>query len=215
MVSVRLGRAPLAGRLALAAPCMFLGNRSCARASARGLRAGYGALGALTRCCGARCMQPRTIAGAQCRAPVHAEKVCGRCEFLSALRVARRSQYFRRARPFNVAEFQLTLRPPARDNDWHMRCIIPSMELKQTWHASETGAIPSSRPLLVVVSGSAPASVPAPAPEPTPSVEPGAPTPAPLPAKPDLILAFFDWLCAGPVSKWEREMTRRARWRLA
>jgi hypothetical protein len=35
------------------------------------------------------------------------------------------------------------------------------------------------------------------------------------PVKPDSTLAFFDWLCAGPVSKWERELTRRAHWRIA
>lgn len=81
------------------------------------------------------------------------------------------------------------------------------MELKQTWYASETGATePVAKPRLALVSGSAP--------EPAPTGEPNAPTPTPPSAKRDLILAYFDWLCAGPTSQWEREMTRRARWRL-
>jgi len=82
------------------------------------------------------------------------------------------------------------------------------MELKQTWYASETGAAePAAKPRLVVVPGSAPQR--------TPKAEPNASTPTPPPVKSDRILSYFDWLCAGPVSEWEREMTRRARWRLA
>lgn len=34
------------------------------------------------------------------------------------------------------------------------------------------------------------------------------------PAQTDPILAIFAWLCSGPVSKWERELTRKARWRI-
>ena len=81
------------------------------------------------------------------------------------------------------------------------------MELKRTWYASETGASESAaKPRLVAVSR--------PALEAMPTFERNAPQ-APPPAKRDRILAYFDWLCSGPVSEWEREMTRRARWRLA
>jgi hypothetical protein len=83
------------------------------------------------------------------------------------------------------------------------------MEQKQSWRAPEHGA--ECRPPqanLRVVSGFAP--------EPTAAPESSAQLPAPpLPVERDRILAIFDWLCAGPVSDWEREVTRRAHWRLA
>lgn len=83
------------------------------------------------------------------------------------------------------------------------------MEQKQTWHALEVGRVGGpAQTGLPAVSGFAPEA--APEAEPT-----AAPLPLPASVKADPILGLFDWLCAGPVSKWERELTRRARWRLA
>jgi hypothetical protein len=48
------------------------------------------------------------------------------------------------------------------------------------------------------------------------ALAPHAPVPAPeRQSKRDLISAYFQWLCSGPVSEREREWTRRAHWRLA
>jgi hypothetical protein len=81
------------------------------------------------------------------------------------------------------------------------------MEAKPPTRVRETGAAlrpaPTSFELVSI-------------PEPPPAAELISAVPLPHPpAEPDRILAIFEWLCAGPVSKWERELTRRARWRLA
>jgi hypothetical protein len=81
------------------------------------------------------------------------------------------------------------------------------MEAKPSTHTFETSA--ALRPVqtsLELVSGSTP--------EPAAELIAAAPSPHSR-AEPDRILAIFDWLCAGPVNKWERELTRHARWRLA
>ncbi|HEY1534952.1 MAG TPA: hypothetical protein VGF76_13085 [Polyangiaceae bacterium] len=83
------------------------------------------------------------------------------------------------------------------------------MEAKPPTHAREMGAAPGpAQTSLELVSGSTP--------EPASAAELAAAVPSPHSlAEPDRILAIFDWLCAGPVSKWERELTRHAHWRLA
>ena len=81
------------------------------------------------------------------------------------------------------------------------------MEAKPPTHARETDAAP--RPAQRSLHSGSTREL-APAAELTAEVSPPYP-----PTEPDRILAIFDWLCAGPVSKWERELTRHAHWRLA
>jgi len=89
----------------------------------------------------------------------------------------------------NACRERMNAKPPTRERDADAAC-------------------PPARISSVLVSSSTPE------PERAAELIAGEPSRHP-PAKPDRILAIFDWLCAGPVSQWERELTRHARWRLA
>jgi hypothetical protein len=80
----------------------------------------------------------------------------------------------------------------------------PSMEAKH--HSNASVAVPRYRPIAEsVCDPSAPDTAPTQA----------SAIPRAIPAERDRLLACFEWLCSGPVSEREREVTRRARWRLA